>query len=157
MPRLPNEFPFGITPSVATGGHFYDPAPDQSCTLRTIDPQRHGQIDHKQMPFITRIQNPTQSTLEEFSAPPEPGTIVYTTFNTGDPSTRAVCGSPNEMNNSQSVPGNNPIMTHLMEAMSELVNKNRPISYNNKEERKASVRAVDNETGEWMNALTSQR
>lgn len=153
----PNTFPHGyqIAYNVVTGGHAQEPAPDQSGTLKVVDPVRHGQqVNQFDMPFVTTLRTPTQSALEETPFPPEPGAIVATSFNMGDPTSRAVVGMPNEINNSSSVAGNNPLMFHILQAIIKDVLKNRPTKYKEKQDRGALVRAIDQEFGNWIHALT---
>lgn len=153
----PNTFPHGyqIGYNVVVGGHANDPAPDQSGTVKVIDPIRHGQqINQEDMPFVTTLRTPTQSALEETPFPPEPGAIVATSFNMGDPSSRAIVGMPNELNNSGSVPGNNPLMHHITQAMGKDTLKYRPTKYKEKEDRGAVVRAIEQEMGNWMHNLS---
>lgn len=152
----PNSFPQGyqIAYNVISGGHYYDPAPDQSGTARAVDPLRHGsQVDQTQMPFVTMLRTPTQSALEETPFPPEPGAIVAVSYNTGDPTSRAVIGQPNELNNSQSVPGNSVAMGQVLQAIIKLVNKNRPGKYREENDKGADVREIQN-LGEWLHNLT---
>jgi hypothetical protein len=153
----PNTFPHGyqIAYNVVTGGHSDEPAPDQSGTLRIIDPIRHGQqVNQNDLPFVTTLRTPTQSALEETPFPPEPGSIVAVSFNMGDPTSRAVVGMPNEINNSQSVAGNNPLMFHILSAIAKDVMKYKPTKYQEKQHRGALVRAIDQESGNWKHELT---
>jgi hypothetical protein len=153
----PNTFPHGyqIAYNVVTGGHSKEPAPDQSGTLRIIDPIRHGQqVNQDDLPFVTTLRTPTQSALEETPFPPEPGSVVAVSFNMGDPTSRAVVGMPNEINNSQSVAGNNPLMHHIIQAVGKDVMKYKPTKYKEKNHRGAIVRAIDEESGNWKHELT---
>jgi hypothetical protein len=154
---LPNSFPHGyqVSYNIVSGGHALDAPTDQSGTCRVIDPLRHGaDVDPFQMPYVTMLRSPTQSALEETPFPPEPGSCVGVSFNMGDPSSRVLIGQPNELNNSQSSPGNFSIMELIQKLAALSTNKNRPTKYQEKEDKGAIVRAIDQELGDWMNSLT---
>lgn len=94
---------------IVAGGHLNDPAPDQSGTVKVIDPLRHGlNVIPEDMPFITMIRD----TGEQESTPvvPDPGAVVLCEWETGSPHKRRIVGMPNEKNMSQTVPGNQDLV-----------------------------------------------
>jgi len=158
MVGFPNNFPSdaGITACVVTGGHQADRPPDESANMKIIDPIRHGpNINPKDMPFLSMIKPPTQSSLEHFDPPAEPGTVVYAMSTTGEPSGRVVLGQPNEQNNNQASPGNFSLWgIHGDRAQSSLTGKNVPPDFEEKEERGAKRRAIKEKGREWAHELT---
>jgi hypothetical protein len=158
MPVPPNMFPhssnFGY--NVVIGGHKNDKPQDESGTVKVIDPLRHSfQISPQDMPFVTMLRQPTQSGLEETPFPPEPGTVVAVSWTTGDPTSRAVVGQPNELNQSQSVSGNNPVGQWVDWAVKQTTGKRRPVEKTKEQEdRGAIVREKVEQQGEWMHDLT---
>jgi hypothetical protein len=67
---LPNSFPHGyqVSYNIVSGGHALDAPTDQSGTCRVIDPLRHGaDVDPFQMPYVTMLRSPTQSSPGNFS------------------------------------------------------------------------------------------
>ena len=153
----PNVFPNGSNFSyqIVCGGHDKDPPPDQSGTVKVFDPIRHGSgVSEKDMPFITMLGPPTMHGQEETWFPPEPGTCVAVSWTTGDPSTRAMVGKPNEQHMLESQPGNSVLASKIEPWLSEKVEKNRPTNFQEKMDKGALVRAIDNEKGNWYHDLT---
>lgn len=154
----PNTFPHGyqIAYSVVSGGHAGDPAPDQSGTCRVFDPIRHGpNVDEYQLPFITMLGSPTQAAVEETRFPPEPGQMVATSFNMGDPTSRSMVGMPNNTNNSEAggLPGNS-LGSKVARAAALNTLKYMPTKYKEKMDRGALVRAIEEELGNWTHSRT---
>lgn len=151
----PNTFPNQVAYNVVARGHAKDPAPDQSGTCGVFDPVRHGpQVNEDTLPFITMLRTPTQAALEETPFPPEPGAVVACTFNMGDPTSRAIVGMPNELNNSQSVPGNNVLKDKVDKQSRKDTLKYSPTKYMEKMNRGALVRAIEEEFGNWTHSKT---
>lgn len=156
----PNVFPnsSNFAYNVVVGGHKADKPSDESGTVKVVDPLRHSVqgFPHEQMPFVTTLRAPTQSALEETPFPAEPGTVVAVSWTTGDPTTRAVIGQPNELNNGQAMDGNNILnMGHVAQAMQKMTGKNKPVQKTQeKNDRGAIVREMIEQGGEWSHNLT---
>jgi hypothetical protein len=105
--------------------------------------------------MITMLRSSTQASLEETAFPPEPGQMVATSFNMGDPCSRSLVGMPNNTNNASAggVP-NNSLISKLLAAQNLDTLKNRPVKYKEKNDRGALVRAIEKELGSWKHSLT---
>lgn len=159
MTSPPATFPngTGLTYSIVIGGHYYDPAPDQSGNAKIIDPIRHSpQIPYQELPFVTSLRSPTQQNLESTPFPVEPGTVVASFYQTGDPSTRTFVGQVNDINNaSQDISGNQSASHWVQQAMQLTTNMRvAPQGTEEVEERKAIVRKKIEKGQEWMHSMT---
>jgi len=155
MSNPPNVFPGDLGVAVVTGGHYAEPAPDQSGTFRIKDPLRHGQnVNEMELPFTTRMASATQAEIETFNPPPEPGTIIFYKAQTGDPTTRTAVGMVNERNIQPTMPGNSiSPMDIVRKVQQKTTNKNRPPKIQQSSNRGAVVYDIK-ELGEWANYLT---
>lgn len=104
---LPNQFPGSKSYCIVVGGDINDPDQQKLSLLKVFDPLRHGsQISPQELPHVGIERPATQACLEQFNAPPEQGTVVVSTFNMGDPTSRTAVGMPTEYNSAENVGGN---------------------------------------------------
>jgi hypothetical protein len=104
---LPNQFPGQKSYCIVVGGDINDPDQQKLSLLKVFDPLRHSsQISPEELPHVGIERPATQTSLEQFNAPPEQGTCIVTTFNMGDPTSRTAVGMPTEFNSSENVAGN---------------------------------------------------
>lgn len=158
MSTPPNVYPHGpnFSYQVVVGGQLSDKCPDESGTCKIIDPLKHSEsgYDIEKLPFVTGFHAPDQASAETTYNPCEPGTVVVVSNTTGEPSCRVVVGSFNQKSMLKSDEGNNPVMAWIKKAMALTTDKNRPTKFQEKQERGATVRAIDQEQGDWKNELT---
>lgn len=153
----PNVFPEGsnLAYCVIAGGQKDDPAPDQSGTAKCVDPLRHStQISKDDLPFCTTLRSPTQGDLETTPMPPEPGTVCAVSFQTGDPSTRVIVGTPNDINQQLGLTGNMGVDWVKILEMLFTGKRSPPRNVREVTERGAKRRRPQETNQEWHNALT---
>lgn len=123
--------------------------------LKAVNPLIHSSKNYKDedLPFILNNTPATQEALECTPNPPEPGTCVVVDGVLGEPSTKTVVAQFPQIPRMATEAGNNDLHEWLRRAFQKPVGKNRPTSFVQKEERKAVVRAIDNERGEWKHDL----
>ncbi len=104
---LPNQFPGQKSYCIVVGGDINDPDQQKLSLIKVFDPLRHSsQISPQELPHVGIERPATQACLEQFNAPPEQGTVVISTFNLGDPTSRTAVGMPTEYNSAENVGGN---------------------------------------------------
>jgi len=122
---------------------------------KVINPLIHSSQNYndQDLPFVLNNTPATQESLETTPNPPEPGTMVLVDGVLGDPSTKIVTAQFPNVTQMKTAEGNNDLHEWLRRAFKKPVGKNRPTSFVEKEERKALVRDIENEKGEWTHDL----
>jgi len=153
---LPNNFPGQKAYNVVVGGDKNDPDPLQLTLLKVFDPLRHpDDIPIENLPFVGTEGPANQEALEKFTAAPEPGTIVVTSFNMGDPSARTSTGMPNQINSGKNVSGNDsPGKRTREEANEKKSGKNPKPNLVKKIENGVEVYEAIEKGIEWSHSLT---
>ena len=122
---LPTNFPGQKSYCIVVGGDINDPDKQKLSLLKVYDPLRHGDdITPEQLPHVGIERPANQTSLEQFSAPPEQGTVVVCTSNLGDPTSRVASGMPTEYNSSENVEGNSGLYD-LLNRVSTISSKKR--------------------------------
>lgn len=154
----PNIFPGGsnFAYCLVAGGHANDKPQDESGTCKVVDPLRHSSsFSIENMPFVTTLRSPTQGDLETTPMPPEPGQVCAVSWQTGDPTTRVVCGIPNDLNQQSSMASNDPGNFWTQETESKRTNKRTPPkNVQEKNDRGAVVREKEETGDDWTNSKT---
>ena len=152
---LPNQFPGNKSYCIVVGGDINSPDQQKLSLLKVYDPLRHGsQISPEDLPHVGIERSATQACLEQFNAPPEQGTCIVTTFNTGDPTSRTCVGMPTEYNSAENVGGNSGIYEILDRASQKSAQKRIKPQVVERMVDGALVREMQEKGQEWMHSLT---
>lgn len=153
-----NQFPSkaGASIEIVVGGELKHPDPDQGCKLQSRNPLTHGpNIDSRDFPYTMIMGQASQSALETFDGPPEPGACVVKLPITGEPSSAVTIGTLKDKNMGSSSAGNmnNMGMAGIPEALNAIVNKIFSKGYQSTQEDGAEVRKPK-DGDQWKHALT---